>query len=198
MPSQTKELSAKTLLEKVYNNLSKKYDGKVINFQYKAYAEIADDSDWHRTRKGYTGYDSATIITLNGTEWLVALGNAFGSYPADDFNCDIFAKQCSTKDLTAEKLQERAYKELSINRYFGWSIIAAMDNGQLFSFDKDMKLEIYSQISNFIVEPKKADYDTFYLYSESHPFVMKNGTYKSKFIHFLTNLIVKRLEQKAE
>jgi hypothetical protein len=60
-------------------------------FPNKALTEIARDSDWHRTKVGYMGYETAGLFEFGGSIWIVGRGEACGSYPADPYDSDILA-----------------------------------------------------------------------------------------------------------
>ena len=50
---------------------------------------IADDSDWHRTKRGYFTYDSVTPVTHNERRWLMTKSVKTGAYPGDFLKGDL-------------------------------------------------------------------------------------------------------------
>ncbi|MCL5016193.1 MAG: hypothetical protein M1312_01075 [Patescibacteria group bacterium] len=123
-------LSARELLTEALNNLQLRLKGTAVELPKKVLAEIADDSDWHRSRTGYTGYKSAIVVKCGGKRWAIALGIKCGGYPADPYNCDIAAVPLSSNGEEA-KLAEEISAALKRNSYFRHSLIYAMDSGEL-------------------------------------------------------------------
>lgn len=128
--AETKGLSARELLKGVYDTL--KEDGeKEIELSSKAMAEIARDSDYHKERVGYMGYESAVLLKVGWQEWVVAFGTKCGAYPADPYDCDIVAVQFSSEGKTSEEIVSEAYIVLEGNHHFHNSLIYAMEGGLL-------------------------------------------------------------------
>jgi len=92
-----KTLNAHELLQNAYLRLCIIHASREVVFQHRAFAEIADDSDWHRTRKGYMGYDKADLLRLDGKVWVIARGEACGSYPAAPYDSEILALRFELK-----------------------------------------------------------------------------------------------------
>ncbi|MBI4154995.1 hypothetical protein HY498_02840 [Candidatus Woesearchaeota archaeon] len=59
MSDKVKGLNVRELLKNTYSRLSERHNPQEIVIPNRALAEIANDSDWHRTRVGYMGYESA-------------------------------------------------------------------------------------------------------------------------------------------
>lgn len=68
-------LSVYQVLEGVYNFL-KDLGGKEITLPFQVRVEIANDSDWHRTRVGYMIYEKVLMLRVDGREWAVVLGKS--------------------------------------------------------------------------------------------------------------------------
>lgn len=181
-------LSARQLLEGVYNLLKDKLDGREIKLLLKAMAEIANDSDWHRTRVGYTGYETAVLLKIDDKEWAVAFGTACGSYPADPYNCDIAAVPVSTNGKSNEEIAKEIHKTLSRGGYFRDSLIYAMADGRL-AINKDGRfgqkvLELLKpKIQEFIAQDLETD--SRYLHMDLRPVVKSVAQYKPGFVAFL-------------
>lgn len=183
-------LLARELLEGTYKVLKK--DGREIKLPSKATAEIANDSDWHRTRIGYTGYESATFLKAGDKEWAVAFGTKCGSYPADPYNCNIAAIQLSSDGKSDEEVAVEAYDALQGNRYFYYSLIYAMADGQLVVngdgyFGQKMLELLRSKIQEFIAQELKTD--SQYLTMDLRPLVKSAVQYKPGFVDFLCDTI---------
>lgn len=183
-------LSARELLEGAYNALKK--GGKEIKLPSKATAEIANDSDWHRTRIGYTGYESATLLKIGNKEWVVAFGTKCGSYPADPYNCDIVAVQLSGDGKPNEEVVSEIHDALEGNSYFRHSLIYAMADGQL-ALNKDGR---FGQKVLALLRPKVQEFiaqeletDSRYFTMDLRPVVKSTVQYKPEFVGFLCDTL---------
>jgi len=185
---EKQELSARELLEGVYNAL--KDGGREINLPSKAKAKIANDSDWHRTRVGYTGYESATLLKIGDKKWAVAFGNKCGDYPTDSYNCDIAAVELSDKGKrkSYDEQATEVHDALERNSYFRHSLIYAMANGQL-ALNKDGRFSqkvfdlLRPKIQEFIA--KDLETDLRYFTMDLRPVVKSDVQYKPEFVVFL-------------
>ena len=189
---QSEGLSARELLTEVFAELKKKFSGREVNLPEKAMAIIADDSDWHRTRTGYTCYESAVLLKIGSKEWAVAFGTACGSYPADPYNCDIAAVQILSNDQVAMAV----YRALEGNDYFRRSIVVAMADGELGTnknspFTKKF-LEIVPSYQRFIAR-KKEIYPE-YITMDLRPVVKSGIRYKKEFVAVLADAMRIALE----
>ena len=80
-----------TLFKEVYEKLYDKYGIKKIQFEEPVCVVIAVDSDYHRTRRGYMGYEEVSLIGSEEKKWIVGVGIKCGSYPGSRYLCDIIA-----------------------------------------------------------------------------------------------------------
>ena len=184
-------LSVRELLESVYNAL--KDGGREIKLPAKAMAKIADDSDWHRTRVGYTGYESATLLKVGDKEeWTVAFGTKCGSYPSYPYNCDIAAVQLSGNGKSDEEVAVEIYNSLEGNIYFRNSLIYANDDGRL-AISKNMQ---FGQKVLELLRPKVQEFisqdletDSRYLTMDLRPVVKSAVQYKPEFVVFLCDTL---------
>lgn len=184
--AEKQRLSARELLEGVYNVL--KNGGREIKLPSKAMAKIADDSDWHRTRVGYTGYESATLLKVGEKEWVVAFGTACGDYPADPYNCDIVAVQFSGNGKSDEQVAAEIHDALEGNRCFRHSLVYVMANGQLVvnkdgHFGQKVLELLRPKVQEFIAQDLETDPRYFTL--DLRPVVKSAVQYKAEFVGFL-------------
>lgn len=197
----TKNLSARELLDKTYENLEKKFGHRTIEFQEPALAEIANDSDWHRTRIGYMEYENADLFKFNGNEWALAIGRACGSYPADPYDTDITAILCNSKEKEQEDTQKELMRGFRCSSYFRNSIVYSMSDGSL-AINKESKignrfLEIVKpKIAEYVA--KGPEYHGRFMTMDLRPVVTARAEYKPKFADFLTETIVKILSEKTQ
>jgi len=116
--------------DEAFEHMKRKLNGKEIILSETPQAEIANDSDWHRSREGYFIYRKVMIAVVEGKECVVALGTASGDYPADPYCCDIVAFRISSEGKSEEELKELICNELVRGSYFKNSVVIAMDNGR--------------------------------------------------------------------
>jgi len=183
---EVRELSARELLEGVYNTFKK--NGREIELPSEAMAEIANDSDWHRIRIGYTAYKSAIVLKIGDQEWAVAFGTKCGNYPADPYNCDIAAVKIPENISSEEELAEEIRDALEENKYFRYSLIFAMADGQLYLnrsgvFSKEVFKLLDSRIQKYIAQDLEVD--SQYFTTDLRPVVKQAVRYKREFVNVL-------------
>jgi len=184
-------LSARQLLEGVYNSFKDELDGREVKLPSKAMAEIANDSDWHRTRVGYTGYETAVLLKIGGKEWVISFGTACGSYPADPYDCDIAAVPISTNGKSDEEIAKEIHEALEKGSYFRNSLIYAMADGQLAiskggRFGSKVLELLRPRVQEFIAQ--KLEIDSRYFTMDLRPVVKSAVRYKPEFIAFLFDI----------
>lgn len=194
-------LSVRELLDKTYENLEKKFEHRIITFPKPALAEIADDSDWHRSRTGYMKYKQANVFELNGNEWAVAIGRACGSYPAEPYNTDLSAIKTNTEGKLEEEIQEEIRRGFNRSIYFTNSLVYGMSDGSLAvgkeSPFKDKILEaLRPQIENYLAKPPQ--YHDRFVTMDLRPVVTARAEYKPEFADFLAETIIKVLSENAK
>jgi len=127
-------LRGSEVVEKVFKILTKNVTMEVFfpttEEPIGAFALIADDSDDHRTRRGYMRYLSFRIITLGSQQFALGLGTAWGSYPARPYENDIMILKVpqAIKDVEICKWLEETVPS---NRIFRSSVILGMELGEL-------------------------------------------------------------------
>jgi len=186
-------LSARQLLEGVYNSLKDKLNGREIKLPSKAMAVIADDSDWHRIRIGYTSYESAVLLKVGNKEWAVAFGTKGGDYPADPYNCDIAAVQFSGSGKSDEQVAVEVHDALEGNSCFRNSLIYAMADGQLAINKKEpfgqKVLELLRpKVQEFTAQDLEID-SRFFIMDPRRPVVKSAVQYKPEFVVFLYEIL---------
>lgn len=201
MTKKLKGLSARELLTATFNALKMRLGGKEIKLPSEALAEIANDSDWHRTRVGYTGYESAVLLKVGGREWAVAFGTTCGDYPADRYNCDIAAVRLSGHGKSKKQIAEEIRQALEGNSYFRGSLIYAMADGNLAGssrsrFTRKVLEVLQPRIRSFIAQDIKADPD--YITGDLQPLVISAVRYKKEFAAFLSDTLQTVLAQGTE
>lgn len=91
-------ISGLELLQRVYDELFFEQVEEIVEFEEPKYVLVADDSDHHRTRRGFMKYDGGKVISLEGKHWIIGKGTPYGSYPADRFLGDIRIGEGSSPD----------------------------------------------------------------------------------------------------
>lgn len=170
-------LSAEEILKGVYNTLLKE-GGREINLPSKAMAEIANDSDWHRTSIGYAIYEKAMVLKVAEKKWAIAFGTKCGHYSTAPYNCDIVAIQFQETEEVYTSIE--IYFAFKKNSYYRNSIVYATKEGRILSkldgrFGPEVYLLMTRNQQNFIVNTHPIQYR-----GEFVDFLCK------KFLEFLT------------
>jgi len=192
------------LFQKTYDLLVKRHSPSQVVFPSEVYVEIADDSDWHRNRKGYMKYSSVGLFQLNGKNWAVTRGVNGGGYPADAYRGDIlvleFDLKRASKDgrkikKTPKTIEEELKGEIENSDYFRNSLIIGMYDGRLASTrsnNRGMRLmELLGDSSRFVAHEREIRDDVIHL--DLRHVVSSPTLYKLEFVGFLTDSIEKVL-----
>lgn len=196
--SEDTSLSVRELLRQVYEKIGKELRGKQITLSDKATSEIANDSDWHRRRIGYMGYESVVLVQIGEKNWVLGFGVACGSYPAYPYSSDIVALSISPDGKSDEELTQEIYKAIETTSYFQNSIICGMADGQLFlnkntPFGKKMTGILQSGIKDYIAQNLETDPTVFLM--DLRPVVKSSMKYKPEFVDFLKDFITGLLKE---
>lgn len=189
----SKGLTVRELLKDTYYKMSEKCSSQRIFLPKRTLVEIADDSDWHRTRTGYMGYESADLFQLGGKTWAITVGEKCGDYPAERYDSDIMALEIITEGKTSKQIQEELIEKIQNSPYFENSLIFGGNDGNLgisqnSRFGMIMLELLKPEIKKFIAQ--KAKYDTSVISASTlqHP-VKKPILYKTKLVDFLSEAI---------
>lgn len=189
-------LSVGDLLKKTYEALKERLQGQEMKLPLPARTEIANDSDWHRTRVGHMEYESVCLIEVAGKKWLIGLGKACGAYPADPFNSDILALPFEGGEFNEGALAEICC-QITQSSYFRHSLVVGVSDGGLGGNTKgsfglkalDLLREVFSC---FIAQELEIDPTVFHL--DLRPVVTKPRRYKPELVDRLVDSLVKVLE----
>ncbi len=151
-------LSARDVLEKVY--LSLKGDREEIVFEKNCLCEIANDSDWHRIRVGYSIYRFYFLLEEKNKKWAVSFGKKGGGYPADFFDCDIAAIEVRDDNLKiVELFQKNTYLFNSLLFAFSSGEFAVREDG----FFGEKVANMMPELKRFIVREAETMEDVYTL-----------------------------------
>jgi len=183
-------LSARALLCATYDLLSATHAPKQIAFDTKVLSEIADDSDYHRTKKGYMGYRTAGIFRFGNKRWAIARGEKCGAYPAEPFDSDLIALEVTVRG--SRKIPQTLAAQIQYGRYFANTILFAMADGKLFipeegRFTRRMN-EVIPKLNRFEAQPAEYDRSCIALSTLRHP-ATKCAQYRSDCHLFLAEAI---------
>jgi len=184
----TTGFSAHDVVDRVFTELQKKLKGRKLSFKNRVQAEIGNDSDWHRTRIGYMGYDSVYLAKMNGKTWILGRGQACGAYPADPYDSDIFVLE------VPENRQGKTIESMiSHQEYFISSAFFATSDGQIAgNKDSDMAQKVLFPLQetwlNYIIEPTKYRDDVIGL--DLRPIPSSQASFKPELVDLLTEKIV--------
>ncbi|MGV8151990.1 MAG: hypothetical protein ACP5OG_02835 [Candidatus Nanoarchaeia archaeon] len=149
-------LNVSEVLQGVYNRLGERNNFKEVILPQKVLSEIADDSDYHRTKTGYMAYEKVRFFDFNNKSWLIGNGKAYGDYPKDPYNSDILALEM--KYSKSPKKVFEAFLE-NVGTYFRNSLLHARSDGTLVTISNRFSDKITSNLSpeidSFIAEESK-------------------------------------------
>lgn len=189
-------LSVRELLENTYEKLGERNSYTEIILPKEVTSEIADDSDWHRTRVGYMGYDKVRFFNFNNKSWLIGNGKSCGAYPARRYDSDILALELAVNQSPDEVCKQ--FQE-NIDSYFKNSLIYGMVDGMLASsrngrFTQKMMDLLKPKVDEFIAEMPRYN-DEILSPDTMSPINTSSMKYKLEFADFLAETIEKVLKE---
>jgi hypothetical protein len=132
VPAQ-ENLSVRELHRAVYQELVTRIRGPEIHFTADdaPRAVISDDSDHHRTRRGYCRYEHAMLVRIGTQDAVLALGTAEGSYPAEPYVGDIAIVRVHLEGKDEAEVRTEVADRLAANYFFERSLVVFLANGAL-------------------------------------------------------------------
>ncbi|MFH1452237.1 MAG: hypothetical protein ABIF88_03635 [archaeon] len=193
MEENVESLTVRELLRDTHLKLLIKNSGGAVDFRDKVLTEIADDSDHHRTRKGYMEYPGTGIFDYGGKTWAIAHGENGGGYPADRYNSDLLALELATKERTAVEIREELAEAIRQSTYFENSLLFGFSDGNLAMsrtgrFSGRLKDRIFPHIDGFIAQRAEYNHEIILASTLQHP-VTQTIRYKPEFVDFLVDAI---------
>lgn len=146
-------ISGSQLLKEILTTLTQNLNGVKLKFEKEINSEIADDSDQHRTKKGYMSYKEFTLFENNSKRWVLAFGTKSGDYPGDNFQSDLIAFSLPNKQNIAQMRKEIA-TIVPTKSHFKNSFIIVMYDGQLM-MRKALTQLIGEKMGEFIAKEAK-------------------------------------------
>ncbi len=182
------------IIEKVFHKIKREYGEKLMIFEPPALSLIADDSDYHRTRRGYMKYESIAFCKIEGSWFVLGQGEAWGSYPADPYSVDILAVPISSGEIKKQEMKKVI--ERRINAFFKFSIIASKRSGAMFIgkyWEKKIKIS-KERFSSFIQEASERANDLFTIEEyDMVPILVSPSKYKKELALYLFQKIEEAL-----
>jgi len=192
MTEKDTSISARSFLRKAFCLLKKNFEGKLIRLNKETRAEIANDSDWHRTRIGYMRYISAILLKSGDKEWIVAFGIKCGQYPADQYDCDITAINFNSEGKSKKYITEEVSEALNKSKYFRNSIVFSKSNGRLVTntegyFYEKVKKIFLPRTKEFVAETLVVDHE--HITSDAQSIVISPVLYKKEYVPIFSQMI---------
>jgi hypothetical protein len=191
-------LTGGEILEKTYKILCDKYTSKTITLSDVAMTEIADDSDWHRSKTGYMLYKELSQITINNKNWVLGLGEKGGDYPAEPFGKDILALEYEINGKTTEQISKELASKIHASPYFRNTLIMSMADGQLklatpdspcyCRFSEKMKEYLAGKFKEYVAQKPEYDRECVLVSTMDFP-CTKEMTFKESFAEFLAETV---------
>ncbi len=189
MKDEANGLNVRELLKETYSRLSSKNNPREIILPNYAFAEIADDSDWHRIRVGSMRYNTVRLFNFNKKCWAISRGERCGSYPAERYDSDLLALEFILGEKTPEQIQEELNEKIEGSSYFRNSLIFGMADGNLAltldgRFTQEMYEKLGPELQRFILQEPEYNTEVILASTLQHP-TTKNMLYKPEFADFL-------------
>lgn len=199
--SEDTSLSVRELFQQVCDKLGEEFKGRQIALPQKAMSEIANDSDWHRSREGYMGYESVVLVQINEKYWVFGCGGACGSYPADPYSSDIIVLPVSPDSKSDEDLAREVYEAIGKTEYFSNTVICGLADGRLCfnkkaSFGARMMEVLRSGFNEYVAQRLETDDTVFHM--DLRPVVKSAMRYKLEFVDFLKDSIAGLLRETSK
>jgi hypothetical protein len=117
------------LFEGIYLGLVTRFPRRTLLFTPPAgaIAEVADDSDGHRTRIGVMAYKEVSIITMGQKKFLIGVGHPHG-YPADGYASDLLVLPLEVK-IPDEDWEKTVLSLISESTYFKHTMLVGLRDG---------------------------------------------------------------------
>ena len=182
-------LSAREVFQLLYEMFKK--EGNEIELE-EVLVEIANDSDGHREKIGYSSYNAVSVLDTGKKRWGVCIGTATGDYPANAFNCDIVVLPILKEDPI--DIAEEVSKFLLGCPYFRNSpLVAFADGGIAINtknvFGNNMVAKLGNSMDEFIAKDAVINDELFTM--DTRPLVVSSVLYKKELAKFFYDNIKK-------
>ena len=181
------------LLRAAYNRLGHKYHSRELHFPQGVCVEIADDSDGHRTRKGYFRYRSAKIIRVGPRWWVIARGERSGQYPADPFDSDIIAIRIPGRLKPDQDTTNMVASAIRQGEYFRNSAVVGLADGRLLQIEDNILGQavsgiLRSELPRLLAVPPRRD-GRYLDLSTLAPVTVSSARYHRRAVDVLTRAL---------
>jgi len=143
-------ISSTELILQIWERMKNILGGRQISFATDSdpIAEIANDSDGHRTRIGYMRYTHVALIKAGERNFLLARGIKHGQYPAELYDSDLTACPIEEEELAddEEELLVKVNNALSRSVYFRYSLVFTKMDGDLMVTDSHLAQSVVQKM----------------------------------------------------
>ena len=155
--------------------------------------EIANDSDWHRTRTGHMFYESVRLFQFGGRTWAIGVGTASGGYPAKRYDSDLLALEFVLDGKHKEQIIDELATEIRHSEYFANTLFFGKSDG-LLAISKEGRFSnvVWERLAPVAEEylAQKPEYDTGVILASTLQYpTTKQTLYKNTFPEFLAKTI---------
>ena len=178
-------LSQNSLLSGILVNLEREFSilkkDPRIKLTNSISVEIANDSDWHRSRIGTMSYKEISLLIFNQQLWAMSIGTKSGAYPGENtYSSDIVAIPLDRYD-SDDELTKTFSDQITIGKYFKNSLLIGTVPGYIATTDNSFFAHsVPSIISNMdnLFENKRAQENTECINLDGTPIYTSFATYK--------------------
>lgn len=197
MSATIQGISVRDLLRGVFTTMKETLNGEAVPALEETMAEVADDSDWHRSRTGYMKYEEIFVARIVNAQWVIAFGVAYGSYPVRPYNCEILAIPlaaiCEEGDAGRnEKIQQA----LPGCTYFANALIAGLANGNVACLGdegplkKEVMKRVWPLVGNYIARDREVNRDLLDPNNGMQPVTTQTMQYKQEFVPVMAGILI--------
>lgn len=165
-------------LEREYSIFKKDSRIKLTN---SVSVEIANDSDWHRSRIGTMSYKEISLLIFDRQLWAVSIGSKSGAYPGENtYASDLVAIPLDRYD-SDDGLIRAFSDQITIGKYFKNSLLIGTVPGYIATTDNSFFAHsVPSIISNMddLFENRRAQENTECINLDGTPIYTSFATYK--------------------
>lgn len=182
------ELSVEEVFEQTFETLIKDLPHEIYEFPEPVLVQVADDSDWHRTRTGEMVYRRAVVTSIGDSSWILAVATETWGYPADRYSAEFVAIPCKAETKHDAQVVAQSLRD---SKYFLNTLIVGLSGGEI-AFSKisaysNAIKESLGRAELYIAQDQKIDETVLDPSQGLKPVIVRGYRYK---LELVTSLVV--------
>lgn len=168
------------------------FEGEFTQLDQKIFVEMADDSDYHRSRTGSMIYDQfVRFENAKGRKFIGGFGNKCNSYPGEMFSSDFLLISSS------ENFAGKEVGMIEASKYFCNSLFVTFKSGAFASGPNvSLSAELFSEkiLSQYIARKMKIDQD--HVSMSGGPIVTESLLFNNDFVEYLAQIAINYIQNR--